>query len=66
MASVLITGGNRGVGLEWVRHFGKKGWRVFATCRHPAEADALVGEESERGVTEEERKGDTSWQTVRK
>ncbi len=41
MKSVLITGSNRGIGLEWVRQYAADGWRVFATCRHPAEADDL-------------------------
>jgi NAD(P)-dependent dehydrogenase (short-subunit alcohol dehydrogenase family) len=38
MPSVLITGSNRGLGLEWVRQYAKEGWRVYATCRHPSEA----------------------------
>jgi len=42
MPNVLITGSNRGLGLEWVRQYGEAGWRVFATCRHPAEAQALM------------------------
>ena len=41
MPSALITGGNRGLGLAWVRELAAEGWRVYATCRHPAEADAL-------------------------
>lgn len=41
MPSVLITGSNRGLGLEWVRQYGQDGWRVYATCRHPAEAHEL-------------------------
>lgn len=43
MQSVVITGCNRGLGLEWVRRFAADRWRVFATCRHPAEAEALQG-----------------------
>jgi NAD(P)-dependent dehydrogenase (short-subunit alcohol dehydrogenase family) len=42
MSNVLITGGNRGIGLEWVRQCAERGWRVFATCRHPEEARELV------------------------
>ncbi len=38
MASVLVTGSNRGLGFEWVRQYAAEGWRVYATCRHPAEA----------------------------
>lgn len=43
MPSILITGSNRGIGLELARQFAGDGWRVYATCRHPAEADALHG-----------------------
>ena len=43
MTSVLITGCNRGLGLEWVRQCAEKGWRVYATCRFPEQADALNG-----------------------
>lgn len=38
---VLITGSNRGIGLEFVRQYLEKGWRVYATCRRPAEAESL-------------------------
>ncbi len=41
MSSILITGSNRGLGLEWARQYTAAGWRVYATCRHPEEADAL-------------------------
>ena len=41
MPSILITGSNRGLGLEWARQFASDDWRVFATCRHPAEAAEL-------------------------
>ena len=41
MPSVFVTGSNRGLGLEWVRQYAAEGWRVFATCRHPAEAAEL-------------------------
>jgi len=39
--SVLITGSNRGIGLEFVRQYAKLGWRVIATCRSPANANEL-------------------------
>jgi NAD(P)-dependent dehydrogenase (short-subunit alcohol dehydrogenase family) len=39
--TVLITGSNRGIGLEFVRQYAKRGWRVIATCRTPATAAAL-------------------------
>ncbi|MFO7738362.1 MAG: SDR family oxidoreductase [Desulfatiglandaceae bacterium] len=41
MSSVLVTGSNRGIGLEWIRQYAEDGWRVFATCRHPEEAREL-------------------------
>jgi NAD(P)-dependent dehydrogenase (short-subunit alcohol dehydrogenase family) len=41
MPSVLITGANRGLGLEFARQYLADGWRVFATCRDPAAADQL-------------------------
>ncbi len=41
MCNILITGSNRGLGLEWVRQYAREGCRVYATCRHPVEAHAL-------------------------
>lgn len=41
MNSILITGSNRGLGLEWVRQYADSGWRVYATCRFPEQATAL-------------------------
>jgi NAD(P)-dependent dehydrogenase (short-subunit alcohol dehydrogenase family) len=41
MASVLITGANRGLGLEFARQYAADGDRVFATCRDPAGASEL-------------------------
>ena len=40
--NILITGCNRGLGLELVRQYAADGWRVFATCRRPAESSALL------------------------
>ena len=39
--TVLITGANRGIGLEFAERFAAAGWRVFACCRNPADAAAL-------------------------
>ncbi len=41
MKKVLITGGNRGIGLELVRQLLLAGDMVFATCRNPAGAEGL-------------------------
>jgi NAD(P)-dependent dehydrogenase (short-subunit alcohol dehydrogenase family) len=41
MPSVLITGANRGLGLEFCRQYGEQGWRVFACCRQPEAATEL-------------------------
>ena len=37
----LVTGANRGLGLEFVRQLLARGDRVVATCRHPGKANAL-------------------------
>jgi len=41
MPSVLITGANRGLGLEFARQYAASGFRVFATARAPREASEL-------------------------
>lgn len=33
MKQVLITGANRGVGLELARHYAREGWQVIGVCR---------------------------------
>jgi NAD(P)-dependent dehydrogenase (short-subunit alcohol dehydrogenase family) len=40
-STVLITGSNRGIGLEFARQYAERGWRVIATCRTPARAAEL-------------------------
>ncbi len=42
MPSLLITGANRGIGLELCRQCLEQGWTVFATCRQPEKAKALL------------------------
>jgi len=41
MPTVLITGANRGIGLEFARQYASDGWEVIATARNPGEADEL-------------------------
>jgi NAD(P)-dependent dehydrogenase (short-subunit alcohol dehydrogenase family) len=38
---VLITGANRGLGLEFTQQYAADGWNVLACCRHPQSALAL-------------------------
>jgi NAD(P)-dependent dehydrogenase (short-subunit alcohol dehydrogenase family) len=40
-ATVLITGANRGIGLEYARRFEAKGYTVIGTARQPDEATEL-------------------------
>jgi NAD(P)-dependent dehydrogenase (short-subunit alcohol dehydrogenase family) len=39
--TVLVTGANRGIGLELARNYAERGWTVIATARKPEKADAL-------------------------
>lgn len=39
--TVLITGANRGIGLEFTRQYAARGWTVIATTRRPGEATEL-------------------------
>lgn len=41
MPTVLITGANRGLGLEFAKQYKNKGFTVIATARHPQEAKEL-------------------------
>ena len=41
MPTVLITGANRGIGLEFARQYAASGWDVIATARQPEAADEL-------------------------
>ena len=41
MNTVLITGANRGIGLEFTQQYATDGWRVLACCRNPQSASAL-------------------------
>ena len=42
MATILITGTNRGLGLEFARQYAEQGWNVIATSRKVANSGALT------------------------
>lgn len=42
MATVVVTGASRGLGLEFARQYAADGWDVVACCRDPAGAQALA------------------------
>ncbi len=42
MATVLITGANRGIGLEFVKHYLNRGDQVIGTYRNIASSDELI------------------------
>ena len=42
MQTVLITGANRGLGLEFCRQYAAAGHQVIAACRHPNKAEQLA------------------------
>lgn len=49
--TVLVTGANRGLGLEFARQYAADGWRVIAACRSPEDANELrrlAGESGDR------------------
>jgi len=52
MPTLLITGANRGIGLELCRQYLAKGWEVYATCRDPKSAKALnaLATDSSQGI----------------
>jgi short-subunit dehydrogenase len=42
MPSILVTGANRGLGLEFAKQYAQNGYRVFATARARAQAGELL------------------------
>ncbi|MDB2337359.1 SDR family NAD(P)-dependent oxidoreductase [Amylibacter sp.] len=42
MATVFITGTNKGLGLEFTKQYLNEGWNVIATCRSPTTAKDLL------------------------
>ena len=52
MTTVLVTGANRGIGLEFVRQYADDGAKVIACARDPARADALKALAGQQGQIE--------------
>ena len=52
MSTILITGANRGIGLEFAKQFHAKGWKVWATSRSISNAGELIGIISYENVIE--------------
>jgi NAD(P)-dependent dehydrogenase (short-subunit alcohol dehydrogenase family) len=50
MPTLLITGANRGIGLEFTRGYAADGWRVHAACRDPAAARELAAVKGEVSI----------------
>ena len=50
MATVLITGANRGIGLALARQFAARGEDVIGVCRHGSDALEATGARIEAGV----------------
>lgn len=50
MATILITGANRGIGLALAQHYAARGDRVIGACRQGSGALAQTGAQVEAGV----------------
>lgn len=50
MPTVLITGANRGLGLEFAKQYAADGWSVIATCRNPIGVGELAEVEGDIAV----------------
>lgn len=50
MPTILITGANRGIGLELAKRYAADGWQVIASCRKPKEAKALNAVEGDLDI----------------
>lgn len=50
MATILVTGANRGIGLAMCEHYAARGDQVIAVCRQSSEALARTGARVEAGI----------------
>ncbi len=64
-ATVLITGANSGIGLEFTKQYAAAGWNVIATHRHDVTPDTLAAVIKEHGNVRAERMDVTSVAEVR-
>ncbi len=44
MSTVLITGAARGLGLDFVKQYAARGWKVHACAREPGALEGIAGE----------------------
>ena len=49
MATAVITGANRGLGLEMAKQYAAAGWDVIGTAREPEKAEELNAIDKEIG-----------------
>jgi len=62
--TVLVTGANRGIGLELARQYAARGWGVIATAREPGAATDLQQLAAERGNVIVERLDVTDFRQI--
>jgi len=60
MKSVIITGANRGIGLDTTLAFARSGYKVYATMRNPEEATTLYEKVKEESLSVIMRKMDVN------
>ncbi|WP_019215773.1 SDR family NAD(P)-dependent oxidoreductase [Legionella tunisiensis] len=51
MKNILITGANRGLGLEFVKQLSELDSHIFAACRFPEQADELQQLAAQRKIS---------------
>ncbi len=64
MPNILVTGANRGLGLEFTRQYAADGWDVVATCRDPDTAQELQNLANDRPSLRIEKLDVTDHQSI--